>query len=218
MPDSKKEPSKVEDMLKTLYERNEHYHDVKERVVWLAGLFYLTFSAALITWFLEHKELIVENQLPLRQIAIFLVIVFLITATFIFRQTSHKVTSAVKTGQFNQLIRNLDDSGRRNYRALMNANDYTFNFCNFMNMGWSGHLVFGATYIFFLAQMVVLYGFCYWRATLGYWLWVFLLPYGFPVYSSIHPIVNCFYKCCGHAKRKKRIQKIKKWVGETKLP
>lgn len=193
MPDGEAEASKLEDILRTLYEQNEHYHDIKERVVWLAGVIYLTFSVALIAWYLENKEIIPEHQLPMRQIAIFLAIVFMLTATFIFRQTAHKVMAAVKTGQFNYLIRNLDDVSRRNHKALMNANDYRFNFYNFVIMGWSGHLVFGITYSFFLAQMVVLCGFCYWQTTLGYWIWLFLIPYALPVYANIvYPIIRCF--------------------------
>ena len=83
-------PDEKEDLLRTLYELNEHYHDVKERVVWLAGVIYLTFSVALIAWYLENKEVLSEHQLPTRQIAIFLTIVFVLTAIFIFRQTGHK--------------------------------------------------------------------------------------------------------------------------------
>ncbi len=43
-----KDECKVGDMLRTLYERNEKYHDIKERVVWLAGVLYFTFSVFVI--------------------------------------------------------------------------------------------------------------------------------------------------------------------------
>ena len=155
----------IEDLLKTLYELNERYHDVKERVVWLAGVVYLTFSVALIAWYLDPENRNVLWSMPglgKWHVAVFLSVIFVLVAAFIFRQTKHKVVSAAKTGQFNDLISEL--YSHRTYADLMNANTYNFNkkrkpVCDFVCMGWSGHLIFGIVYSFFLAQMIALCGF-----------------------------------------------------------
>ena len=46
----------ITEPLKTLYEKNYEYHHVKERVVWLAGTIYLTFSIVLISWYLLYQS------------------------------------------------------------------------------------------------------------------------------------------------------------------
>ncbi len=52
-----KDETNVEEMLRTLYVQNEQYHDTKERVVWLAGVIYFTFSVFVILWLPDHKDI-----------------------------------------------------------------------------------------------------------------------------------------------------------------
>jgi hypothetical protein len=87
-------PDEIEDLLKTLYESNDHYQNVKERVVWLAGVVYLTFSVALLAWYLgpENRNVLFSIQgLEKWHVAVFLFVIFVLVAAFIFRQTWHKV-------------------------------------------------------------------------------------------------------------------------------
>ncbi len=52
-----KDECKVEDMLMTLRERNEQYHDIKERVVWLAGTVYFGFSLLVVKAHHLHEQM-----------------------------------------------------------------------------------------------------------------------------------------------------------------
>ena len=113
-------PDEVVDLLKSLFERNERYHEVKERVVWLAGVIYLTFSAALIGWYLKSG---VSIPCDLKKPVLFgLSAIFVLTVAFIVRQTREKVHSAVITGQHFRIMRELPH--RRTHTELMNANTY----------------------------------------------------------------------------------------------
>lgn len=148
----------IEDLLKTLYESNEHYHNAKERVVWLAGVVYLTFSVALIA-FLNQGGSSIPAGLE-KYAAVFLLVIFVLTTAFVWRQTWEKVRSVVKTGQLNKLI--LELQSRRTYADLMDAYRYPKEqkkiIPHFVCLGWSGHLIFGVVYSFFLAQMAALCG------------------------------------------------------------
>ncbi len=77
----------IEGLLRTLYERNEHYHNIKERVVWFAGVVYLTFSVALLAWYLDPENRNVLCSIPGLEkwhVAVFLSAIFVLVATFIF--------------------------------------------------------------------------------------------------------------------------------------
>jgi hypothetical protein len=181
----------IVELLKALYERNVDYHNVKERVVWLAGVVYLTFSAALMAWYFQNRDTITFSCLEKYFTAAFLSVVFLLTATFILRQTWHKVRSTVKTEQFFKLIRKLPN--RRTHVALMNANEYNFDkkrepVCDFVCMGWSGHLILGVVYSFFLAQLIALYGF-----PKG-WVWSLILILPAVAFVAVPPLACLCYK------------------------
>ncbi len=181
---------KVEEMLRTLYERNDQYQNIKERVVWLAGVVYLAFSAALMAWYLDPENRNVLCSIPGLEKwhgVVFLSTIFVLVAVFIYRQTRHRVKAAAKTEQFDELIGNLHS--RRTYADLMNANTYNSNetrkpVCDFVGMGWSGHLIFGVVYSFFLAQLMTLYGFpkC--------WVWWILLVLPIVSVLILPPLVS----------------------------
>ena len=193
-------PDEIEDLLKTLYELNEHYHDVKERVVWLAGVIYLTFSVATMAWYFQNRDTIpILKGLEEWHAVVFLSAIFILTAVFICRQTWEKVRSEVKTEQFNDLIEELPRC--RTHTDLINANRYNFNkkrkpVRDFVCIGWSGHLILGVVYSFFVAQMVALYSFpkC--------WGLRILLVLPILAVLSAPPLVPCKRKskkkkCCG---------------------
>ena len=88
-------PDDIVDLLKCLLERNEQYHDVKERVVWLAGVIYLTFSAALVGWYLKVG---VSIPCELKNPVLYaLSAIYILTVAFIIRQTREKAHSTMIT-------------------------------------------------------------------------------------------------------------------------
>lgn len=160
----------IVDLLKALFVRNEQYHDVKERVVWLAGVIYLTFSAALVGWYLRSDVCIpYEYRKP---ILYALSAIFVLTVTFIIRQTREKVHSTVITWQHFKLMRELPH--RRTHTELMNANTYSNRMWealwDFISLGWSGNIILGVVSIFFPVQLTVI---C--KVSVPRFLWI-LIP------------------------------------------
>ena len=156
-----KDECKVEDMLMTLRERNEQYHDIKERVVWLAGTVYFGFSLLVLKALLvpEQKDTI-ESLKPFA--TNFLVLIFALTFIFIVRQIWERCKTVVKSGKFNTLIRHLGNSRYRSYRKMMDLTRYSETkflkkVCQFFCMGWSGVLVLLVVVVLFVAQLFLLY-------------------------------------------------------------
>jgi predicted Co/Zn/Cd cation transporter (cation efflux family) len=116
----------ITELLKSLYERNEAYHDVKERVVWLAGTIYLTFSALLIAWYLRLPSKNVLSRFltsfvkPWHIIAS-LSAIFVLTGAFIIRQTVEKARSAVITEQYMKVVA---DVSNKSYKDLKRAHKF----------------------------------------------------------------------------------------------
>ncbi len=149
---------KVEEMLRILYEQNEQYHNTKESVVWLAGVIYFIFSSAVLVWILNPENTVVNGQGS--TITIFLILIFVLASVFILRQTGEKTISSARNTKFLALIEHFDDINYRNYKALKDTASFKARFgqrfYNFLTQGWSGHLVFGAAYTLFLAQLILL--------------------------------------------------------------
>ncbi len=182
-------PDEIEDLLKTLYELNERYHNVKERVVWLAGVIYLTFSVVTMAWYFQNRGTVsIPEGLEEWHAIVFLSVIFVLTVAFICRQTWEKVKSVVRTGQFNNLIKKLPN--RRTHADLMAANCYNYEIqkriWDFISIGWSGHLILGVVYSFFIAQMVALRGIC----VLELWEWRILLAIPILLVLFLPPLVS----------------------------
>jgi hypothetical protein len=172
-------PDEIVDLLKALFVRNEQYHDVKERVVWLAGVIYLTFSAALIGWYLK-SDVCIPCQLK-KPVLFALSAIFVLTVAFIIRQIREKVHSTVITWQHFTLMKKLPN--HRNHIDLMIANTYNHGMCeafwDFVQLGWSGHLILGVVSIFFLAQLTVI---C--EVSISWLLWA-----GIPIVTILFPLI-----------------------------
>ena len=50
------ENTNAKDILIALYNRNEQYHDSKDKAMWLAASVYLGFTVGLMVWFLENNR------------------------------------------------------------------------------------------------------------------------------------------------------------------
>lgn len=168
----------MEELLRTLYELNEQYHNTKERIVWLAGVIYFTFSIVVLTWIskLPKYEFIwINRECLIILTMVFLTSIFCITSIFIICQTWHKCRSAIQTNNFHALIKHLDDKRNRNYRALIEVTRYKGG-ANFFREGWSGVLILAAVLIFYFAQVALLYiGICNKISLLYIFLGVFSL-------------------------------------------
>ena len=114
-------PDDIADLLRTLYETNTAYHHIKERVVWLAGTLYLTFSTLLIAWYLQHQSKIPDCVERGHKIGV-LVVIFVLTVFFIIRQNREKVHSSVLSDQHAALMRKLPS--HRTHSGLKIANTY----------------------------------------------------------------------------------------------
>jgi hypothetical protein len=147
----------VAELLKTLFEQNEQYHNFKERVVWLAGTIYLTFSALLIAWYVNSDNISLRCSSQKHFVTAFLTLIFALTVTFILRQTREKVRSTMITDQHLKRIGSLRH--RRCYADLRSAYDQKCGFLDFIERGWSGLLILGVVCGFYAAQLIVLYEF-----------------------------------------------------------
>jgi hypothetical protein len=186
----------IVDLLKVLYERNEQYHHVKERVVWLAGVIYLTFSAVLIGWYLR-SDVCIPCKLE-KPVSFALSAIYLLTVVFIIRQTREKVHSTVITWQHFTLMTKLPN--HRNHIDLMTANTYNHGLWealgDFVGYGWSGHLILGVVSIFFLVQLTVV---C--EVTIPKILWIVI-----PILAIFVPLLVTWWR------RGKRYRRIKKYL------
>ncbi len=150
------EDPKVKDILIALYTQNEQYHNIKERVVWLAGIVYLTFSVFVLRWIPHHKDIWAEGNLLPKLTMTFLTLLFIVTVVFIIRQTWEKSVSVMKTNKFLDLIGELDQETEKiTYRILINRPRKE---PRFFREGWSGVLILAIVLIFYSAQVVFLCG------------------------------------------------------------
>ena len=120
----------VDDMIIKLYELNEHYHDTKEKMAWLASSLYAAFSVTIITW-LFNKEICEIQSLP------FLIIeigAFICALWFIIFQYKKKKISVLITGEYEKIIlnKNLDDDKKLN-RMLHSKTDAHNHWKNYKN-------------------------------------------------------------------------------------
>ncbi len=188
---------KVEEMLRTLYEQNEQYHNTKERVVWLSGVIYFIFSSAVLAWIPNSENTVVQGQKPI--ITIFLILIFVLASVFILRQTGEKTISSTRNTKFLALIEHFDDSNYRNYKALKDTASFKARFgqrfYDFVTQGWSGHLVFGAAYTFFLAQLILLYEHKSWTELCVH-RW-FVVPYALPAASTLDFVIRIIIRFIG---------------------
>ncbi len=165
---------KVEEMLGTLYERNEQYRDTKERVVWLAGVIYFTFSLFVLRWIPEYKKVWAQNEWLIMVTTTFLTLLFFITFRFIRRQTWEKCKSVKRTDNFHDLIKKLDDANYRTHEALINQTKYRKGQANFFRDGWSGVLILAGVLIFYAAQITFLCNEIHDTVLLLYGFWIAL--------------------------------------------
>ena len=183
---------KVEEMLRILYEQNEQYHNTKESVVWLAGVIYFIFSSAVLVWILDPENTVVNGQES--TITIFLILIFVLASVFILRQTGEKAISSARNTKFLALIEHFDDSNYRNYKALKDTASFKARFgqrfYNFLTQGWSGHLVFGAAYTLFLAQLILLHKHKSWIELCVCGPWFVAIPYALPVLSTLDFVIR----------------------------
>ncbi len=150
---------KMKDILIALYTQNEQYHNIKERVVWLAGIVYFTFSVFVLRWIPDHKNIWAERQLLTLVTMTFLTLLFIVTFVFIIRQTKEKAGAAVRTDNFFDLFGELDaEVNEPSYRTLIERTDpqEAKEKARFFLQGWSGVLILAAVLIFYFAQVVFL--------------------------------------------------------------
>ena len=184
-----KDECKVGDMLRTLYERNEQYHDIKERVVWLAGVGYFTFSVFVLRWIPHHKDIWAKrNLLPILTM-VFLTLLFIVISIFIIRQTKEKAGTVIITKKLRCLIGKLDKEVNEPYKTLIKKTDpkEAKKKARFFCEGWSGVLVLATVLIFYSAQVVILYtGICN----------IILLLYGFGIALALSFLWWSLTRCC----------------------
>jgi len=144
----------MENMLRTLYELNEKYHDTKEHVVWLATTIYLALSLLVI----RHSNVLLSLTSEWGGL-ILLFFVFLSTFLFIAGQTWQKCISVVKTAKFHELIEKLDDASQVTYQTIIKETDpgrFDRRDVKFFREGWPGVLILFAISVFWVAQIVCL--------------------------------------------------------------
>ncbi len=154
-----KDECKVGDMLRTLYERNEQYHDIKERVVWLAGVVYFTFSVFVLRWIPDHKDIWAKGKLLPILTMVFLTLMFIVTIVFIICQTKEKAGTVKITKKLRCLIGDLDKESTEPYKTLIKQTnpEKAKKEAHFFREGWSGVLILSTVLIFYGAQVVILY-------------------------------------------------------------
>lgn len=146
----------VKDILIAPYNLNEQYHNTKERVVWLAGVVYFTFSVFVMRWIPGNTCIWARDEWLTIATTIFLTLLFLVTSIFICGQTWHKCKATIMTDKLNDLIWKLDDINFRNYETLIRETKYQKGDANFFREGWSGVLILVAVLVFYVAQLFLL--------------------------------------------------------------
>ncbi len=154
------EDPNVKDILIALYTQNEQYHNIKERVVWLAGIVYFTFSVFVLRWIPHHEDIWAEGKCLSTLTMAFLTLLFIVTIVFIIRQTKEKIGTVVITKNLRCLISDLDKKSTEPYKTLIKQTcpKEAKKKALFFREGWSGVLVLAAVLIFYSTQVVFLYG------------------------------------------------------------
>jgi predicted membrane protein len=99
------------ELLKSLYEQNEIYHEVKERMAWQAFAIYLAFSLFFMNWLYANiRSLTIYPKWQLF-LAIFGAVVPAIG--FIQRQIYLKALSVEKSGRYMQFMREHPDPSEK---------------------------------------------------------------------------------------------------------
>ena len=92
------------DVFLKMYERNEQYHDVKEKTIWLGGTVYATFSVVAIKLIADYKHKIETIPGLATWLKWSLAAIGLSAGLFVLFQYLHKCESAVKTEKFLDLV------------------------------------------------------------------------------------------------------------------
>jgi len=156
----------MKDIIIKLYELNEHYHDTKEKMAWLASSLYAAFSVAIITW-LFSKEIYKIHILKLNSIIniilffIIIVVVFICAILFICFQYKKKKISAVITDKYEKIILNEGLNYKNKLRRMFdyksdvhnNWKKYRKDYKN-KKLGRSEIPIKIMIFIFFIAQII----------------------------------------------------------------
>ena len=151
------ENTNAKDILIALYNRNEQYHDSKDKAMWLAASVYLGFTVGLMVWLLENECLWKGRKVFF---TIFLSIVFLLVGAFIFFQNLEKCRSVRKAELFDCLIKELGKRKRKEltYKDLVRlAGKPSLPRGSFCKRGLFGLIILIILVLFFFAQIYLLY-------------------------------------------------------------
>ncbi len=91
----------MKDVILKHIELNEKYHDIKERMAWVASSIYMGFSVLLIRWLLETKH-VFDPKWP---IMVGLTIVYMCVFCFVLFQFEHRWMSAYKSIELKNVLR-----------------------------------------------------------------------------------------------------------------
>lgn len=155
---------KSEDLWMKLYERNEQYHDAKEKTIWLGGTVYATFSLAVIKLVTDYKcqiEMIQDLKCRLKWA---LGLFGFCIGWFVLYQIRAKCESAVKTGKYHKLLPVLRQAS---YEKIIKDTQFppeerrgrfTKRLKALWQNGLPGFLIFIPMIILFIIQMKMLSG------------------------------------------------------------
>lgn len=152
----------MKELLKSLYERNDQYHDTKEHVMWLAATLYFWFSLAVLAWISKNKCIWESRKLLF---ILFLSIAFLLVVVFVWFQNWKKCESLVKNDKLLTLMAKLDNKKPPNYQALAETMHIEKGevkiVCEgkakIIREGLPGVIVLFAVILFFAAQIIFLF-------------------------------------------------------------
>jgi hypothetical protein len=105
------------ELLKSLYEQNEVYHEVKERMAWQALAIYLAFSLFFMNWLHANSSSVTIYPKWQLLLAIFGAVVPAIG--FIQRQIYLKALSVEKSERYTQFMREHPDPSEKQFSLLV---------------------------------------------------------------------------------------------------
>jgi hypothetical protein len=106
----------MKEMIKLDFKLNEKYHDTKEKVIWIAFGLYLTYSASIIKFVVEKKDLLLGYDIYFL-IFILDIIISIFSFLFIVLQVSRKYMSVLKSQKIRYIISRNNDQDIINWFA-----------------------------------------------------------------------------------------------------
>ena len=126
------------ELLKSLYEQNEGYHEVKERMAWQALAIYLAFSLLFISWLHTNMPSLIKYPKWQLLLAVFGAVVPAIG--FIQRQIYLKALSVEKSAMYMQFMHEHPDPSEKQFSMLIGQIqdlEKSLSYCQKWHIFWS---------------------------------------------------------------------------------